>query len=141
PLARGDVTENTGDQSAIVGVQWAQTDLDRKLAAILTPRDEIEAGAHGSRGGRRVIAGPMSHVCRAEPLGYQDFDRLPQQILAAVAEHPLHLRVEEHDPALLIHTDDPIRRGFQQPAEFRLRRFRLGPNLVLPDEETGARDP
>ena len=51
-LALGDVADRGGDQRALLGLERAQADLDRELAAVLAQREQLEPGAHrrGSAG-------------------------------------------------------------------------------------------
>ncbi len=50
-------------------------------------------------------------------LGQQHVHVLPQQFLAAVAEQPLGLAVDQDDPALLVHDHGAVRGGLQQAAQ------------------------
>jgi hypothetical protein len=46
-------------------------------------------------------------------LGNENFYRLAQQFVTAVAEHLLRDAVQKDDPALCIHLHDSVRSGFQ----------------------------
>ena len=58
--------------------------------------------------GREAVA--VGDVAGAEALGNQHFDRLADQFLAAIAEHPLRLRVDEDDPPGPVHEDHGVGR-------------------------------
>ena len=51
----------------------------------------------------------VGRVCAAESLGHQDFDRLPEEIFASVAEQLLRLTVDEHDAPVVADDDHRIR--------------------------------
>ena len=68
--------------------------------------------------GSAVIGIPVLLMSVAEMFRNQDFDRLIEQFLPAVAKHALGLRVDQQHPPGAIHNDHRIGRGFQQTAEF-----------------------
>src|SRR5207302_5310846 len=63
------------------------------------------------------VAGAVPPVGVAYALGEQELDGLVQQLVAAVPEELLRLRVDEHDPPLTIDPHDGIGSGIEQVAE------------------------
>src|SRR5207302_4250479 len=80
----GDVHNRSQDHHPLFGLQRIQTDLDRKLAAILPQAVEITTGAHGPRRGIGDEAVAISRMMRVETLRHEHFDRLSQQLVAVV---------------------------------------------------------
>src|SRR5664280_2969431 len=85
-LAHADVADGRSHQDSFGAFQRAQHDLDRKLAAILAPRDELNAGSDLLR--QRLCRGSLS--VRYQPLRealWNDVgDLLPKQLVATVSE-------------------------------------------------------
>jgi len=94
-----------------------QADLDGEFAAVPAMAVELQAGAHGPQARCAVVALDVMRVSRAQPLGHQHVDRLPDQLVARVVEHPLGLGVDEHDRPRLVDDQDPIGRRVDQLAE------------------------
>jgi len=65
---------------------------------------------------------PVAVMPPARALRHQDLDRLPEQLVPFVAEHPLRLAVDDGDDAGAVDDDDRVGRRFEQPAEARLRK-------------------
>jgi len=55
----------------------------------------------------------MRRVSEAGPAWYQHLDRLAEHFVRCVAECPLDLWVDIHDPSQRVDRDDRVRRGFQ----------------------------
>src|SRR5437764_5717500 len=63
----------------------------------------------------------MLWMHRAYGVWNEGLHRTADQVIAAVAEQPLRLSVDERDPAVAVDSHDRVRRRLQQPAELRLR--------------------
>jgi hypothetical protein len=123
PLPIADVANGAHREHAVLGFQGAQADLHRKLAAILSEAEEREARPH--RAGSRVGEIPGAGVTTPESLRYQDFKRLPKQLIAAVPEEPLGLRIHQHDAAQRVDDHDRVGDELEQIPEPRLNPRRL----------------
>src|SRR6266481_1404848 len=119
-LALRDVADGARYQPAVLGLDRAQADFDRKLRAVLPAAVELQARAHGANLRRCKKTGAMLRMLLTESLGYQDLDPFTQELVPRVPEERLRLRVDELDAALAIHDDHRIRCGFQQIAELAL---------------------
>ena len=124
-LAHADVADRRGHQDAFGAFQRAQHDLDRKRAAVLAPRGQLDAGADLLRQG----LGRGACAVRDQPLGEADGDDvgdlLSEQFVAAVAELLFGLEIDEDDLAVLVDHHHGVRRRFEQPAvaAFHLRQI------------------
>ena len=123
-----DIHHRRQDKHPLVGDHGGEPYFERHLGAILAPAEQLPPAAHGPhfRAGGELAAVPR--VAGMEPLRYQQLDRLPQQLLAHVAEEPFDLAVHEHDLALGIRHEDAAGRGFHggaQPEVCRLRGMRV----------------
>ena len=120
-LALGDVADRRRHEQALVGLERAEADLDRELAAVLVAAEELQARAHGA--GRRVaqIALHVMAVMAAEASRDQLGDAEADDLLALIAEQPLGLRVDERDVTVPVDDHHRVRRGLQQRAELALR--------------------
>ena len=98
-------------------MERGEADLGRELAAVLAPAGEVQADTHRTRPRIGDVAGAMPPGGVAHALGEQELDGLVQQLVAAVPEELLGLRVDEHDPPLTIHPDDGVGSGIEQVAE------------------------
>ena len=126
PLPFGDVADGGGEQHAGVGRQRRQADVDRKLVARLAQPVELEPGAHRPGAGVGAVVVAVGGVGRPEALGEEALRRLPEQLVAGEAEHPLGLGVDEGDPALAADDHD----GIGGSLEERPERRRTGPEPV-----------
>ena len=126
PLPFGDVADGGGEQHAGVGRQRRQADVDRKLVARLAQPVKLEPGAHRPGAGVGAVVVAVGGVGRPEALGEEALHRLPEQLVAGEAEHPLGLGVDEGDPALAADDHD----GIGGSLEERPERRRTGPEPV-----------
>ena len=90
--ALGDVADAGERDDALVGAQDAAGDVDR---------DERAVAVAGGRAGQPSAVGA---------LGQQPPHRHVQQVVAGVAEQPLRLAVDQHDPAALVDADERVGR-------------------------------
>ena len=127
-LARGDVDDCREHHGALLGLDRIQADLDRELAAVLLQSIQIAACAHGARHWSRVIGGAQARMPRAESLRNQHVDRLAEQFLALVAEHPFGLRVHHLDEAFTVDHHHRVRCGLDDLPEPGLALFQRGIN-------------
>ena len=116
----GHVADDDRDQHAVVGGDWAQADLHWELGPVLATGDEVQPGAHRARAWAGAIGRPVSNVCGAQTLRQQQLDRPAEELVRAVPEEPLGLRVGQHDSPSGIDHGDGIRRGIQHRAEQRI---------------------
>src|SRR5439155_214032 len=86
PMGLGRVADRGGDQHSLFGLQRAETDLDRELAAVLPEAVKSEALSHGPQAGLGEEAGAMAGVLPAEAGGNEDLDRLADDLVAAISE-------------------------------------------------------
>jgi hypothetical protein len=54
---------------------------------VLAPEEQLQAGTRGPRRRRGMKARPMSRVLATEPLRHEEFDALPDELLASITEH------------------------------------------------------
>ena len=119
--AVGDVADGGRDQQVpLRGPDRAQADLGGELAAILAPPGQPTQRLH--RPGHRIghIPRPLCWVAPLCPFGHQQLHRLAKQFLAGVAEQPLGLVVDQHDPPAGVHHDDRVGRAVDQLPDRRL---------------------
>src|SRR5207245_2245161 len=121
PFALGHVTDSAGDQYPFLGLQRAQADLHRKLTPVLPPPVKFQPRPHGSRARISKIARAVPGMRSSKPLGHQNLNRLPEQLLTGVAEQLLRLRIHQQDAALPAHDHHRVRRRLQQTPKLRLR--------------------
>ena len=124
-LAHADVANRGCHQRAVRAFERAQHDLDRKLAAILTPPGKFDPGADLLRQRLGGSAGAVGDQPLGEALGNDVLDLLPHQFVAAVAELFFRLHIEQHDLPARVHHHHGIGGGFEQPAvaAFHLRQM------------------
>src|SRR5262245_64814391 len=56
----------------------------------------------------------MLDVHSAETLGQENLERLPENLIACIAEHALRRRIDERDPAVAVDQHDALRRRFEK---------------------------
>ena len=100
PELGGDVPDGRGDEHAFTGIDRGQGDLGREGAGIAAARGERQARAHRPVPRASDVPGPVSGVRGAGGIGDQDLDRLADKLRTFVAEQPLRLGVDQHDPAV-----------------------------------------
>jgi hypothetical protein len=120
-LALGDVADRARDEAALLGLERAQADLDRELAAVTAEPEELQARAHAARVGRSRVPASVDLVLTAVARGDELLDRLPDELAARVAEERFGLRVDDRDAAALVHDDDGVGRRLEQRAKLLLR--------------------
>ncbi len=124
-FARADVPNRRRYQDALRAFERAQHEFDGEVAAVLVPRDELDAGAdllrqRVFRGTKRVGDQPFR-----EAFGNDVFHFLAQQFIAAVAELLFGLHIQQHDLPALVDHHHGVGGGFEQPAvaAFHLRQM------------------
>ena len=119
-LAHADVADRRRHQGSFGAFQRAQHDLDRKLAAVLAPRNKLDPGSDLLR--RGVFRG--AQIVRDQPFRKAHRndvrDLLAEEFVAAVAELLLRLEIEKNDFSALVHHHHRIRSRLQQPAVLAL---------------------
>src|SRR4051794_10310317 len=68
---------------------------------------------------------PMSRVLAAEPLGHEEFDALPDELLASITKQFFDARVHQHDQTLRVNQNDAVGRSFHDEPEPFLRLIAL----------------
>src|SRR5258705_523878 len=125
-LALADVADRAGDERALLGLQRAEADLDRKFGSVLALPEKLDADTHRShlRRSKELIA--VRWVLRTEARRQEQLDLLTKHLGPRVAKELLGLRIDEHDIAGLVHDDDRIWSCFEQVPEFPFRLLALG---------------
>src|SRR5680860_1142684 len=102
-LAQADVADRCRHQDSLGAFQRAKHDLDRKLAAILAPPDELDPRTDllRQRVGRRAKAVGDQTFREARRNDVLHF--LPDEFIAAVAELLLRLEIQQDDLPALVH--------------------------------------
>ena len=118
-LAYADVADRRRHQDTFGAFQRAQHELDRKLAAVLAPRRELDPGPDLLRQRFGRGAGSVGDQPFGEALRNDVRHLLTEEFIAAVAELLLRLNIEEDDLPALVHHHHRVRRSFQQPAILR----------------------
>lgn len=77
-------------------------DLDREFAAVLAGSVECQARAHRADLRFLEVAREVVQMIPPEPLGHEDFDALPNQLDAGVAEDPFRVGVDADDPPVAV---------------------------------------
>jgi hypothetical protein len=108
-----NVANGADDLNALQGFDRAQADLHGELGAVPAAREEVEADAHGTRRGIRMVPRAVPGVSLLETIEQEQLDPPPQHLGARVAEHPLGLDVDEYDRPFAIYADDGIRHGIE----------------------------
>src|ERR1700728_184764 len=98
-LAYADIADRRRHQDSFNALERAQHDLNRKLTAVLAPRNEFYPGPDLLR--QRVFRRPQ--IVRAQPfrkaLGNDVRNLLPKQFIAVVTELLFRLHIQQHDLA------------------------------------------
>ena len=118
-LSVRDVPDRRRYEHALFGLNRAEADLDRELAAVAAQTEELQPGPH--RPYPRIGEEPtsMASVSTPEAVGHQCLDWHAQEVLARVLEEPLCLSVDNDDRAFAIDDDDRIWRGFEEASKLR----------------------
>ena len=114
PPAFGHVAHGRDDQQAFVGLDRAETDVDRKLPAAPVPAAQVRAGPHLARHARLRVVVAMTVVMGARRVGDQQLDRLAQQDIVRISKHLLDQPVGIDDGARGVDDHGGIRRRFQE---------------------------
>ena len=111
--------------AAIASAPESTSMLDRLISRgtrpVLAHREQREVGAHRPRPRVGEVAGAVRGVDGMEALGHEPFDGRADQLVAAIAEHALHLAVHQHDHAEFVDSDDGVRRRARTAARPRGR--------------------
>ena len=95
-----DVAYDRDHQLIAVGSHRAQTDLDRKLAAVPTTTVQLEPGPHLARPRIGSISCPVGEMPGPEAVRNKELDLAVDQLARLVAEQLLGAAVDETDLAL-----------------------------------------
>src|SRR5262249_47456527 len=93
-------------------------DLDRKFAAVLAPRVEVEPLAHQSGARIRHVTRAMAYVSAVKALRHEQLDRLTHEFISRVAEEFLDSRVDDGNPPGVVNDVDRVGRRFQKRLPF-----------------------
>jgi hypothetical protein len=125
PLALADVRDGAEHEQAIRHFDRREADLHRELAAVPAPAVQFAPASHGPHCWVGEEAGAVRRVSVPEAVRHQHFHRLPQQLAATVAEHPLGLGVHQDDPAVAVDHQHAAGGGLHHQAEALLRPLAL----------------
>src|SRR5258706_444408 len=99
-LALGNIDYGTENAQPPQRMNRVETDLDRKLAAVLAQAEEVAPSPHLPGLRRRLISLTVLRVITAKTFRHQQVNGLADHLLAAIAEHGFHLGVDQPDGAL-----------------------------------------
>src|SRR5690606_12362509 len=94
-----------------------KTYLQGNQPAAAMAAEQLAVAAHAALLGMREKLGALPGVFGTELLRQQPFDRLPQQLLAGIAEQPLALLVDHGDASRAIDQQDGVGRGLDHQTE------------------------
>ena len=126
PLALGDVANGGRDDLAVLGLDWAQADLDGELGPVLPPPVELEPGSHGPELRLALVRRPMPYVLPPNPLRHELLDGLANELFARIAKEGLRLRIHHRQLAPLVDDHHGVRRRLQEIHEPHLGSLALG---------------
>ena len=118
--ALADVADRAGDQHPLLGLERAQTDLHRELRAVSPQPVELEARPHGAHPRLLEVGEAVLRVVAAEALGDEHLHGLAEELVPAIAEQSLRLRVHQDDPSRALDDDHRVGSRLQEPAELPL---------------------
>jgi hypothetical protein len=118
PPAVGHVADRARDPRPVVRFHRAQADLHPELREVV--------GSHVPDAGAPDVVGAAAHVARPEAVGNEQLDRLPQQLVARVAEELLGLAVDQDDLPLPVGDHHGVRGRLQEVLEAGLGPAPLG---------------
>ena len=119
-LLLAHVTNGAGHERPPLALHRREARFDGELGPVLAEPIELPALSH--RAGVRIggVAGAVAGMLAAEALGDQDLHGATQELVALVAEHPLHLSVDEDDLPLVVDDDHGVGRGLEQVTKLLL---------------------
>ena len=109
PAALGDVPDGARDAQPLVGAEGAEGDFDRELAAVLSTSVQLVSDTHRARLRVHREGGAVVGMARAGAVRDERLDLPAHELVAAVAEELLGLRVHEQDRTGLVHDDHAVR--------------------------------
>src|SRR5262249_18730871 len=109
------------------GLHGCEANFDREFATVLAPGEQVVSHPHRPGRRRSEIAQGVAGMFGAEAFRHEQFGGTPDQFLAAVAEAPLALSVDQDDVAAGVDDDDGVGRRLDYHAEPFLRQ----PDLLL----------
>src|SRR5262249_52053762 len=124
-LALGDIADRAGNQRALLGLQWTEADLHRKLGSVFPPAVELQALTHRPHPGLSEELRAVFRVPGTKSFRDQNLNLPPKELLPLVAKQLLHLGIDQHDLSLPVHHDHGIGSRFQKTAELLLGPFPL----------------
>ncbi|HVU04524.1 MAG TPA: hypothetical protein VHE30_22355 [Polyangiaceae bacterium] len=127
-----DVPDGCGDGRAASAPLGAQADLDRNLARVLPATEQLETGAHGASRRPREIPAHLAGVRTPEPFRDEQLERLPDELVPAVAEERLRLDVHELNPSVLADDDQGVGSAVQELRDAVRPRGDLVQSVALP---------
>ena len=104
------VPDHRGNQELFTGAHRGQGHLGGEGATVAAAPGQLQVGAHRPGPGIGQVTGPVGRVQAAHLVRDQDFHRLADQLVPAVAEQPLGLGVDQHDPPVGVDAHHRIRR-------------------------------
>ena len=123
--AHADVADRRRDQDALGVLQRAQHDLDGKRAAVLPPRDQLDARAYLLRQRLGRGSGAVRDQTLCEALGDDGLHLLADQLVPPVSELLFGLKVQQDDLPALVHDHHRVGGSLQEPPVLRRRLLAL----------------
>ena len=117
PDALGDVAHGGDDQRAVRCGPRAQADLNRELGAVSPSAPQAQARPHRSDGGLTFIPGAVGEMGLLQVVRDEDFRTLADELVAAVAEQLLDLRIGHDDRAVRPDDEHAVGRGVQKSSK------------------------
>src|SRR6266480_8033767 len=112
-FAIGGVADCGYRQDALVGLEWAEANLDRKLLPILAGAKQVETGTHFTAAGIFEKVASIAGILAMKRFGHEDLNLFSEQLLALIAEDFFGLRIYQHDRTFAIDDDNGIGSGFE----------------------------
>src|SRR5260370_28714706 len=111
------MADGAGNEHALLGLQRAEAYFYGKLLAVLAQTVEFQTGSHGTHSRVSGETTAVPRVLASEALRHQHLDFLPQQLFPPITKQFLHLGVDQHNLALLVHYHYGIPGCLEQPLE------------------------
>ncbi len=137
--ALADIADDRHHGRGAMRPRGAEADLDRELAPVLAPPDELKPASHRPQRRRLRITALVAGVRVAEPLRYQEADGLADEFFSLVTEQPQRLAVDQHDTGVVVDFDDAVRGGLDECAIARAGLLRRGARRPLAGQRACAR--
>src|ERR1043165_6791699 len=119
------IADGSSDQHSVLGLDRAETDLNRKFRAVLTQAMQVKSQSHGTHAWFRKEACPTRRMSFAKAFRHDELGFLSEDLTTCITEHAFGLGVDHFNDSLRIYNDHCIWCGIQQAAKFLLCRVAL----------------